>query len=69
MYIYLILGSSVVLIAIVTVIVILVRKYKIKRMKDEIKKDIKGPKKEYKKKIKDEAIKEFDEEDRISSIK
>lgn len=61
MLIGLILGVSVGIIAIGTLIYVLVKKYKARRIKEEIKKEITGSRKEHKKKIVKEAEKEFNE--------
>lgn len=61
MLIGLILGTSVGIIAIATLIYVLIKKYKSRRIKEEIKKEITGPRKEHNKQIKKEAKKEFEE--------
>lgn len=59
MLIGLILGVSVGVIAIATVIYVLFKKYKARRIKEKIKKEIIGSKKEHKKEIAKEAEKEL----------
>lgn len=69
MLIGLILGVSVGIIAIVTTIYVLVKKYKARRVKEEIKKEINGSRKEHKEKIIEEAKKELNEDQNSLDLK
>lgn len=59
MLIGLILGVSVGIIAIATLIYVLIKKYRSRKMKEKIKKEITGSHREHKMKIKKEAEEEF----------
>lgn len=69
MLIGLILGVGVGVIAIVTTIYVLVKKYKARRVKEEIKKEINGSRKEHKEKIIEEAKKELNEDQNSLDLK
>lgn len=69
MLIGLILGVGVGVIAIATTIYVLIKKYKARRVKEEIKKEINGSRKEHKEKIIEEAKKELNEDQNSLDLK